>query len=261
MSYSQEIVWDLFNNYVEAADALGIDKNYRIKIAMMRDQLAQPGIGSWGQILEWLTEKTGTNAIAKSPELDTPNDHHRHTSHLFAVYPGRQISIARTPELAAAAKISIDARGDTGDVREWSFAWRTAIYARLHDGADAHRELQQLFSDRNTCLNLFGLHPPMQMDGNFGITAGMCEMLVQSHEGEINLLPALPAAWPDGRVTGLRARGDFTVDITWKNGKLISATIHSFAGNPCRLRYGNVTREVKIKKGSTLQWNGQTVDQ
>jgi alpha-L-fucosidase 2 len=252
VSYSQEIVWDLFNNYVEAADALGVDKDYRDKIAAMRDKLATPGIGSWGQLLEWMNEQHNP----KYPELDTTNDHHRHTSHLFAVHPGRQISVAKTPELAHAAKVSLDARGDTGDVREWSFAWRTAIYARLHDGNDAHRELQQLFSDRNSCLNLFGLHPPMQMDGNFGITAGICEILMQSHEGEINLLPALPAAWPTGSVKGLRARGNFTVDIEWQNGKLVSATVHSLDGNPCHLRYGNVTREVKIKKGAALQLGG-----
>lgn len=252
VSYSQEIVWDLFNNYVEAADALGVDKDYRDKIAAMRDKLATPGIGSWGQLLEWMNEQHNP----KYPELDTTNDHHRHTSHLFAVHPGRQISVAKTPELAHAAKVSLDARGDTGDVREWSFAWRTAIYARLHDGEDAHRELQQLFSNRNSCLNLFGLHPPMQMDGNFGITAGICEILMQSHEGEINLLPALPSAWPTGSVKGLRARGNFTVDIEWQNGKLVSATVHSLDGNPCRLRYGNVTREVKIKKGAALQLGG-----
>jgi alpha-L-fucosidase 2 len=260
VSYNQEMVWDLFNNYVEAADVLGVDKSFRDKIAAMRDRLVTPGIGSWGQFLEWMTEKKGTNAVPGSPELDTPNDHHRHTSHLFGLYPGRQVSVAKTPELAKAAKVSLDARGDTGDVREWSFGWRTALYARLRDGAGAHRELQQLFSSRNTCPNLFGLHPPMQIDGDFGITAGVCEMLLQSHENEINLLPALPAEWPDGSVTGLRTRGDFTVDIVWKNGKLVSATIRSLGGNACRLRYGNEIADIsKTSKNQVLNWDGKSV--
>jgi alpha-L-fucosidase 2 len=252
VTYSQEIVWDLFNNYMQAADALDADKDYRDKIAAMRDRLVTPGVGSWGQLMEWMIEKKGTNVIAKSPELDTPNDHHRHTSHLFAVYPGTQISAVKTPELTAAAKVSLNARGiDPGsDVREWSFAWRTSLYARLRDAENAHKMLQQLFSARNTCPNLFGLHPPMQIDGNFGVTAGITEMLMQSQAGEIELLPALPKEWPTGKISGLRARGGYEVDVAWQDGKLVTATVKNVSGDgQCKVRYGSKVVELKLKPG------------
>ncbi|MDB5243515.1 MAG: glycosyl hydrolase, partial [Spirosoma sp.] len=247
VSYNQEIVWDLFTNYLDATKVLGVDKDYATKIAAMRDKLVGPQIGKWGQLQEWMTDR------------DDPNDHHRHTSHLFGVFPGREISPTKTPDFAKAAKVSLDARGIAADsdVREWSFAWRTALYARLHDGENAHTMVQNLLAARNTCPNLFGLHPPMQIDGNFGVTAGIAEMLLQSQNGEIELLPALPKAWPTGSVTGLRARGGATVDIAWANGMLVSATIHSAATGTAKVRYGQTTTELKVVPDKNIILNAQ----
>ncbi len=246
VSYNQQIVWDLFNNYVQAADALGVDRAYRDKIAAMRDRLVAPEAGSWGQLLEWMNEKTDP----KYPELDTPKDHHRHTSHLFAVYPGSQISVGKSPDLAKAAKVSIDARGISGGATEWSLAWRTALYARLHDGESAHTMVRQFFSDKFSSINLFGLMPPktVQLDGSFGITAGICEMLLQSHEGDIVLLPALPKAWANGSVRGLRARGGFEVDITWRDGKVTEYHVRSNESRKVKLWLNGEAKEIQSDK-------------
>lgn len=246
VSYNQEIVWDLFNNFVQAADALSTDKIYRDKIAAMRDKLVTPKIGKWGQLQEWMTDR------------DDPNDHHRHTSHLFAVYPGAQISASQSPELAKAAQVSLDARGiaNNSDVREWSFAWRTALYARLRDAENAHLMLQHFLSARNTCPNLFGTHPPMQIDGNFGISAGIAEMLLQSQAGEIELLPALPKEWPTGKISGFRARGGYEISIEWKNGQLVSAGVKNVSGDGhCKVRYAGKVVELNIKPGKTRTLN------
>jgi len=241
VSFDQEIVWDLFNNTIEASLALGVDPEYRQKLTVLRDKLLVPKIGKWGQLQEWMVDR------------DDPKNDHRHVSHLFALHPGRQISPTKTPALATAAKVSLLARGDAGV--GWSKAWKVSFWARLLEGDHAHKIYSELLKN-NIMPNLWDTCPPFQIDGNFGATAGVCEMLLQSQAGEVHLLPALPKAWPTGSVKGLRARGGFEVDMAWAGGKLTSVALRSLTGKTCQVRYCEKTVNLTMKPGTVIRLSG-----
>jgi alpha-L-fucosidase 2 len=206
--------------------------------------LAPSQIGSAGQLQEWLEDW----------DMQAKDIHHRHVSHLFGLYPSWQINRRDTPELAAAAKKSLEIRGD--QATGWATAWRINLWARLGDGDHAYSILSFLLSPQRTYPDMFDAHPPFQIDGNFGGAAAIAEMLVQSHNGEIELLPALPKAWPTGSISGLRARGGFDVDVSWKDGKLVTATLRSTAGTKAVLRYGEKTKQVQLTPGQSTRWDG-----
>ena len=240
-----QILRDLFAHTIQAADKLGVDAPLRAQLAAARARLAPNQIGSAGQLQEWMEDW----------DMQAADINHRHVSHLYGLFPGRDFNRLDNPALAAAAKKSLEIRGDraTG----WATAWSLCLWAHLGEGDHAFEILRFLLSPERTYPNMFDAHPPFQIDGNFGGAAGIVEMLMQSRAGEIELLPALPAVWPSGRVTGLRARGGFEVDLAWRDGKLTEATIRAVKAGSVRLRCGQTVRAVSLAAGDIFRWDGR----
>ena len=255
-----QILRDLFAHAVKASAILGVDKDFREQLQAARARLAPNQVGAGGQLQEWLEDW----------DLQNRDQRHRHVSHLYGLFPGRDISLRETPVLAAAAKKSLEMRGDraTG----WATAWRLCLWAYLGDGDHAHVILKHLISPGLTYPNMFDAHPPFQIDGNFGGAAGIADMLMQSRLGtiadatdssamvaEIEVLPALPSAWSAGAVTGLRARGGFEVDVTWRDGTLAAVSLRRVTGDhdQATVRYADRIAEIVLEMGQQVRLNAQ----
>lgn len=245
------LAWDLLTNCIEASTVLDTDKTFRQQCMDVRANLQPFRIGSKGQLLEW------------DKEFEETDPNHRHVSHLFALHPGRQIIPEQQPELAAACQRTLEIRGDGGT--GWAMAWKINFWARLRDGNHAFGMLknglryvdatQVSVRGGGTYANLFDAHPPFQIDGNFGGTAGITEMLLQSHAGYIHLLPALPDNWQSGSIKGVRARGGFTIDMEWKESRITRLSVTSHSGGTCRIREATSPHEevIETEKGKTYQ--------